>query len=658
MMIWIVSFSLGGFLLIVNTFKVRRYETTLLGFGVGLVLQTFLSNWIARIIEVKLSFILSAIIVLVVGLLVTLFRKNFSQVTKNIYFPLSYWIALVVFVLIFFMIGRGLAIFDDYQNLPMTSFIASGSIPPQFVLNPELSFDYHYLMLLNAAQWMRVADIFPWTALDLTRAIYFSLTLIYSAFLSRRIAFSFLAGWLTALFVAFAGGVRWVLLFFPYSLINLLSDSVKLMGSGLATAENLKLALISTWAVEGGGPIGFPFAFGNGYHSIAVMEHDGTGLMGTVIALLIILLFQKWKNLSGMVTLAMLITAMALIDEIWFVFFISAAAFVVILKYFLDKQRLRKTILLMILFLIILPVIFSLFQGGVLTGIFNGLLLKLTSGSNVIGDQYYSMNFPIRWPPAIISAHLGILYLTKWTHFLVALCEVGPVILMIPLFIIWGWKSFRSKQWIFSILVVATIASLLMIFVEYEGSAGISASKRLTLFATDLLIIFTIPLLWLWLKKRKDTSKIIILGIVFATMIAGIVNFSIEAIAIREPVLSYFIDPLDAKVQDRYWNVLGENAMVFDREPSRSATIFARASKSKLTWYEFTPEYKELLLNPQPEKIRQQGYEYVYLSKSDWDELSVENQERFRDACVKKIFETSNSAGDFRQLLDISACQK
>jgi hypothetical protein len=115
---------------------------------------------------------------------------------------------------------------------------------------------------------------------------------------------------------------------------------------------------------------------------------------------------------------------------------------------------------------------------------------------------------------------------------------------------------------------------------------------------------------------------------------------------------------LDAKVQDRYWNVLEENAMVFDMEPSRSATIFARATKSKLSWYEFTPEYKELLIDPQPEEILQQGYEYVYLSKSDWDELAVEIQERFRDACVKKIFETSNSAGDFRRLLDISACQK
>lgn len=658
LMIWIASFSLGGFFLIVNTFKVRRYEATLLGFGLGLVLQTFFSNWIARIIEVKLAFFLSSIIVLLLGLLVTLFHKNFGQIKKNIYFPVSYWAAFVLITLFFFMIGRGLAIFDDYQNLPMTSFIASGSIPPQFVLNPEFSFDYHYLMLLNAAQWMRVADIFPWTALDLTRAIYIGLTLIYSAFLARRITFSFLAGWLTALFVAFAGGIRWVLLFFPESLINLISDSVKLMGSGLGTAENLKLALISIWAVEGGGPIGFPFAFGNGYHTIAVMEHDGTGLMGTVIALLIILLLQKWKNLYGMITLSMLIAAMALIDEIWFVFFLSATALVLTVKFFHDKERPRKTILLTGLFIILIPAVLSLFQGGVLTGIFDGILLKGMGGSNGVGNQYYSMNFPIRWPPAIISAHLGILYLTRWTHLLAALCEIGPVILMIPLFLLWGWKSFRSKQWIFSILAVATIASLLMIFVEYQGSAGISASKRLTLFATDLLIIFAIPLIWLWLRKRKDATKGIIYGIVLVTMIGGIVNFSIEAISIQEPVLSYFIDPLDARTQEKYWNVLEENAIVFDRDPSRSATVFARASKSKLTWYEYTPEYKELLTNPVPEKLLQQGYEYVYLSKTDWNDLNVESQKRFTDTCVKKIFETSNSTGDFRWLLDITACKK
>ena len=72
-----------------------------------------------------------------------------------------------------------------------------------------------------------------------------------------------------------------------------------MIGTGLQTANNLAEALLNNWVLEGVGPIDFPFAFGNGYQTIAVMKHDGTGLMGGVIALLIIIMFGKWNNTFG-----------------------------------------------------------------------------------------------------------------------------------------------------------------------------------------------------------------------------------------------------------------------------------------------------------------------------------------------------------------------
>jgi hypothetical protein len=657
-LVWIIAWFSGGYLILLNGFKFRHYEGSVLGFGIGLFLQVWVANWMGQVINPVFSFWLSAMVILIIGIVLTLISKNWKSTINQISFSLKYWIPFVVILVIFFMIGRGLAIFDDYQNLPVTSYIASGAIPPNFVLNPTISFDYHYLMLLNAAQWMRIADLFPWTALDLTRAIFFGLTIIYTAILSRRITFNWISGWIAALFVAFAGGLRWVLLFLPDRLLNIVSNNINMIGSGLGTADNLKTALISNWAVEGAGPIPFPFAFGNGYHTISVMEHDGTGLMGTVLALIIILLFQKWRNAQGKIVVSLLISTMALIDEIWFVFFIIAA-FLLYFFMFLGKHKLpRKIIYENLLLFIIIPILFSIVQGGVLTGVFRGILTKILGGTADISNQYYSINFPLRWPPAFISAHLGELFLTKWTHLLVAFFEVGPVIFLFPLFLIWGWKSYKNNHHIYSILSIASIISLLMVFVQYQGSAGVSATKRLTLFATDLLIIFTIPIIWRSLKYKKVVFTSVVTLVIFVTMIGGIVNFGIESIATREPVLSYFIDPIDAVVQEKYWDTLKKDAMVFDWNPSRSATIFARPLESNINWYKQTDEFTELLINPDPFSINSKGYQYVYWTKSSWEDLSPSDRELFQHLCVEDEFKIENDSGDFRWLLDISACQK
>ena len=240
-------------------------------------------------------------------------------------------------------------------------------------------------MLLNAGQWMRIADLFPWTALDLTRAIYFGLFIVYSALFGRRITQSWMAGWLTAIFVAFAGGVRWILLFFPETILEKISDHITMIGTGLQTANNLSEALIRNWVLEGVGPIDFPFAFGNGYHTIAVMKHDGTGLMGPVIALLIIIFFDKWKNTFGKIMVSSLLAAMALIDEIWFVFFIFSALVVFIPLVFQKKQFPKKEIFINLLLFVLLPVLFAFVQGGVLTGVFHAItpIISGTVESNI-----------------------------------------------------------------------------------------------------------------------------------------------------------------------------------------------------------------------------------------------------------------------------------
>jgi hypothetical protein len=369
-------------------------------------------------------------------------------------------------------------------------------------------------------------------------------------------------------------------------------------------------------------------------------------------------LFERWQNISGKLTIMVLLSAMALIDEIWFVFFMAAAGIFFILQHFIQKRLPNREKWLELLLFIVIPVFFSIIQGGVLTGVAGGLLAGILGTSNTGADLYYSIDFPIRWPPTIISAHFGVLSLTHWAQLIVAFFEVGPIFLIFPLLIIWGVKAYRAKHTIFSILAIGVGLSLLMIFVEYQGSAGISASKRLLLFGTDLLVLFAVPLLWYWLSRKRMQVKMLVSGIVFMTMIGGMVYFLISTIAIQRPVLSYFIKLMDASVQNIYWDQLDENAMVFDFNPSRSTTIFARPIKSSISWYEDLPEYRQLQKNPDPFLLNQAGFTHMYVSREDYRDLTQRSRYLLKNECISKVYENEDWQGDFRWLLDISACKK
>lgn len=52
----------------------------------------------------------------------------------------------------------------------------------------------------------------------------------------------------------------------------------------------------------------------------------------------------------------------------------------------------------------------------------------------------------MRWPPAIISSHLGELSLLNPAQLLVALLEVGPIFLLIPLMFAWGVKAWEAAK--------------------------------------------------------------------------------------------------------------------------------------------------------------------------------------------------------------------
>ena len=170
LVLWALLWIIGGCLLAASLFRLRRSEVAMIGLGIGLVTETWLANILAQMMSAAIAFWLAAVLTLTGGLIAWIILKR-----KNIKIDFSYslnpWLILFLLTFLFISIGRGLALFDDYQNIPTTSLMATGDIPPHFALDPHFSFNYHYFLLLFAAQFMRLGNMFPWTALDASRGL-------------------------------------------------------------------------------------------------------------------------------------------------------------------------------------------------------------------------------------------------------------------------------------------------------------------------------------------------------------------------------------------------------------------------------------------------------------------------------------------------------
>lgn len=653
-LVWIFFWSLGGYLIAHFVFSLRR-ERHIVGLALGLVLQLWFSNWMTYLMPVPSSFWVGAGIVLLLGLVSAWpFRK---QDWRSLFSVSIGQVLVFVFLLyVFFLIGRGLDIFDDFQNLPTLSIMAAGDIPPHFPFAPDLRFGYHYLLLLFAAQLTRLGDMFPWNAMDAARAVSLSLLLMLVYLWARRITRSPLAGWLSTIFVSFAGGARWLLLLLPDSFVQRVSENIILIGSGTSTAANLAIALTSIWRIEGDGPVKFPFAFANGINVPATMTHNGVGAMGLLIFLLLIMLFRRLCDYKTGFILAALFAAYALTGEYTFLIVYPSLGLALLIYWIRAHKLTIPRSFLPTLAVAAASLAFASIQGGVLTEILRGWLLPAK------GDgSFHTFSFYLS-PPMLVSSHLGFMKLLNPYQLIAGLFEVGPVVIALPLLFAWGFKMIRAQKWWETGVVASAALSLVSLFVKYSGTAGQSASVRLFTMLIIPPTFYAIPLAWEWLKKRSEKIKIVVLGLGLVSIFSGLVFFGIQLIAAQKPVLPLFVSELDVSMENRYWDRLPDDAMVFDPEPRRVVTIFGRGSDAMILWVP-KPEWVALVNNPDPYKLNAAGFDYMYFGIVYWEKLSNEQRQGLQSACVKLVDEVQGIRApddyrkDFRKLLDISACK-
>lgn len=653
LLIWAALWGAGGWILAAALFRLRRAETAMVGLGIGLVLQTWLANILAHALPVAISFWVSAALILTAGIISVFFLRK----DLRFEFSISQWLWLLILTLIFNAIGRGLGVFDDYQNLPTISIMATGDVPPHFALNPSLNFGYHYFLLLFSSQFMLLGHMFPWSALDLARGFILALPLMLAGLWAYRITRNHLASFLTAFMLAFAGGTRWLLLLLPSSLLSKISENVTLIGSANDTAPNLVQALLTNWKVDGTGPVPFPFAFYTGINQPYIMAFTGISGSAILILLLLLLTTNRWRHWSAGIVASVLIAALTIANEVSFG--LIALGFLVVVIAWMIANRSIKFPRELWGWVGILGAagLTAIAQGGMLTEIGRA---RFTSGPGAA--SYFDASPTLVWPPAIISAHLGSLSIFNPSQLIAALAEIGPVILVTPLIFVWAWKSFKLGKWFEAALIFSSVWSLPALFVAFKGPL-FTATPRLMGGWFFACILYSVPLVWIWVGKRRESLQVAALTVGLVTTLSGLLLFGIELIAIQKPVYTIFISPMDVKMSQEYWNKLPEGALIFDPNVFRAPTVFGRFTNSSPTWYVQSPEWQALVNDPDPLKIRAAGFDYMYFDSDYWNILTPAQQSALKNSCVRQVAQTDgihsekNYTKDFRRLLDVKNCK-
>ena len=656
---WIALWSLGGIWIARRAFNLRPNEQALVGLAVGLVMEDLLVNFLGFVLPFELACWIGVSLIFAIGLVLALTgpqpggRRSLRSLLPTLV-P-GQWLVLLILVALFYGIGRGMAIFDDYAHLPTVSLMATGDVPPHFSLDPGVPYGYHYFLLLVAAQIVRLGDIFPWVALDFARALSLGLAVLLAAVWVQRLTRSRLAGLLGGAALAFSTGTRWLLLFLPPDFLNRISQVVHMIGSGSTSGVDLTTALGASWAMDGGGPFPFPFAFSNGILNPGVVAFNGaTGLMNYVPVLVLLLTFNRWRGkLVGAVVSVFLVASTGLLSETGLA--LSLAAWVIITGMYAIKNKTLRLPQHFVAWWVVVVAgnLLSLLEGGAFTDLARNWLQNIFYGQAQV--SYQTIGFQVVLTPAVVSSHLGVLSLFNGYQLIVALAEVGPLLLVLPLVCIWGIKAFRSGRWYEVSFILAGLLSLGMLFVQYSGSTGVRNTSRLYTFV-NLCLVYCVPLGWNWAQRRAQAFKILAGVLLGMTMLSGLVLFAVEMVAIPKPVESYYLNELDGRMFKYYWDKLAPGALVFDPVPSRAPTVFGRATNSSLTWFEEKPAWKQLAAAPDPVKIKAAGFDYIYLDNLYWGNLDFASRDLLNGPCVKVIQEYENSMHETRRLLDLRAC--
>ena len=647
--------ALGGWLLATHAFRLERRERLLVGAGLGVFLYLWLVNLVGRWLSPWFAFTLPAFVVLLAGLAFA-WKGERPWLDRR---DLRVWGLLLgglVMLTLFTRLGKGLGVFDEYKNVSLISTMAAGNIPPRYFESSTVYHSYHYGFQLLGASLMRLGGLFPWSAYDFSKALVGTYGILLAYLLGKRLIPHPSGGLAAALVLLFADGTRYLMLLLPPSLLVRLNALIDLQGYSATSGAGFSQSMVRPVELGGGPPYAFAFAYNNGilaWPRFMGMQ-AGPSSLALAVMLLIWLLATRERRRASLGIPAALFALWGLAWESSYV--LVGLAGVLLAAFNLRKSADRsQTLSWGIPLLISAPLVFL--QGGTITEMARSLLFgSAFTGSNA--EAAASLGFGLRWPPAIVSAHLGALRLTSPLELLAAFFEIGPVILFAPWITVWVWKRFRQGEWITGVLVLsAWLGFIFPIFVTFNPD------RDITRFSAHSLLVWTFVLVLLlgewperWSRLVKDGA---VLGL--ALMVFGGVVVSGTALtAATQALLPETMTVLDARVAAQYWDALPKGSEVFDPAEWRITALTGRLTRATRPSdvRRLSAEWQALYDDPSVEKMLAAGYSYVYIDEKWWETLSPESRLSLNSPCVRVLADYLDDDHDWlRRLLDLSACQ-
>jgi hypothetical protein len=670
---WLATIALvwlGGWLLVSRLFKLERKERLITGLALGIVLYSWLVNLIARFVAPNLGFLLPAILLFLLGALVAFIHRDEYKIEWKDFSVWPWLLAGLFLVWVFALLGKGLAIFDEQKNLSLISIIANGDVPPRFFLDYPRLFVYHYGFHLFGASLMRLGGMLPWSAFDMAKAIMWGLSLMLAFLVGRRYSGSQRGGLITALVLAFASGARYLLFLLPPSILLKANDLITLQGTSAFINKPFSEALSSGWTIDGGPPMDYIFGFLNGIMDPLVMAHQGPNLYSVLIFLLVWLLLPKIASKWAIPIIAIIFSVWALAWEATYaLFMISLFLFALLYRWREGHLNLPHIRGVLWAALISIPVV--ALQGGTITELLREAIFQFESDPQSTGLIAQSVGaglaivpkaatdifgFSLRWPPAILSAHLGPLNVLSPIQLLVAFFELGPVILFSPMITIWAWKRAKASDWLIGVFALSAIVGFLIpIFLEYQQDRDISRLSWQAMLTWTLLL----PLI---LSQRNlnwggNVRKVAVLSLGIAVF-GGIVIMGIQFTAAPITQLAHRYTELDAKLTSQIWGDFDSDTKIFG--PLGTSTVITGQITGQLLGEpaNLNDHWNELTQSPNLAQFMKHNYEFVIIDSRRFDDLTQEQRAEFDADCIEVYAEVwDNSRVNFRQVLDIRGCQ-
>jgi hypothetical protein len=666
MLIWcllMLGIVVGGWLIVSLVFDLDQHERVLVGLAVGLVSFLWLANWLGRWLLPYWTFVISGALVLFSGLLLR-FASPGAQLDRRDW-NIPAWL-LTGFVLgwMFLRVSMGTGMFDEYKNLALISTLANGNIPAlAYTGSPEL-LRYHYGFHLLGAGMMQVGHFMPWSAFDLSKAIVWSLSILLAGLVGRRFLKSSYGPLLAGASMALAGGTRYLLLLLPSGLLHQIDSVVKIANSSVDTSGSLAGALASNWVVDSGPPVGYPFAFLSGVNPPYVIAHGGETTITLMLFMLALLLVARGRDRSSAIVYIIVFSYWALAAEASLVLF--AAGWLLGLGRGLLRNRQTTQIqpginLVSVALLGSAPL--TLLQGGTISAmaqrfVYTAILRDQTVFASASVQQGIA-GFSLQWPPGIISSHLGFLPVTNLLSLLVAILEIGPVILFLP-WLIYDWYNHKREDWLTTLLVsIAGFGLLVSLLVSWQVERDIT---RITDFAVaPVLLLVLLALDTMQASGTSESHKLIFwpAAISIGLMcVSGIILGGVQLTAGQRILLSQHYDDKEVILLKEVWGRLPRGAKMFGQVGKPNILT------GQLTGgiYNYAPGDQRILwdtleTSPTLSLLISNGFDFVFVDSAWWRQISPASRQELENGCISIFAETvPGTFGQFLRILDLRNC--